>query len=62
MYRQGSQSGADRPFCSIARGNAREGSDVDLLVIEDARRRFRETGHINMVLAGFGQGYSGLFD
>ena len=46
-------------FGSIARGNAREGSDVDLLVIEDApfgegRSRFRETVRINRALAGFG--------
>jgi predicted nucleotidyltransferase len=46
-------------FGSIARGQAHEGSDVDLLVIEDApfgegRSRFRETGRINRALAGFG--------
>lgn len=46
-------------FGSIARGHAHEGSDVDLLVIEDApfgeeRSRFRETGRINRALAGFG--------
>ena len=46
-------------FGSLARGNAREDSDVDLLVIEDApfgegRSRFRETGRINRALAGFG--------
>ena len=46
-------------FGSLARGNAREDSDVDLLVIEDApfgegRSRFRETRRINRALAGFG--------
>ena len=46
-------------FGSIARGHVHEGSDVDLLVIEDApfgegRSRFRETGRINRALAGFG--------
>lgn len=46
-------------FGSIARGQAHEGSDVDLLVIEEApfgegRSRFRETGRINRALAGFG--------
>ena len=46
-------------FGSSARGDAHEGSDVDLLVIEDApfgaeRSRFRETGRINSALAGFG--------
>ena len=46
-------------FGSSARNEAREGSDVDLLVIEDApfgegRSRFRETGRINRALAGFG--------
>ena len=46
-------------FGSIARGQTHEGSDVDLLVIEDApfgegRSRFRETGRINRALAGFG--------
>ena len=46
-------------FGSCARGQAHEGSDVDLLVIEDApfgagRSRFSETGRINRVLAGFG--------
>jgi uncharacterized protein len=45
-------------FGSSARGQAREDSDVDLLVIEDApfgagRSRFRETGRINRALAGF---------
>ena len=46
-------------FGSSARNQAREGSDIDLLVIEDApfgegRSRFRETGRINRALAGFG--------
>ena len=46
-------------FGSTARGEAHEGSDVDLLVIEDApfdagRSRYRETGRINRALAGFG--------
>lgn len=45
-------------FGSSVRGRAHEGSDVDLLVIEDApfgreRSRFRETGRINRALAGF---------
>ena len=46
-------------FGSAARRQTHEGSDVDLLVIEDApfgagRSRYRETGRINRVLAGFG--------
>lgn len=46
-------------FGSNARGRAHDGSDVDLLVIEDApfgegRSRFRETGRINRALSGFG--------
>lgn len=46
-------------FGSVARGQHHDGSDVDLLVIEDApfgkdRSRFRETGRINRALAGFG--------
>lgn len=46
-------------FGSAARGQLHDASDVDLLVIEDApfgaeRSRFRETGRINRVLAGFG--------
>ena len=46
-------------FGSSARGQLHEGSDVDLLVIEDApfgqgRSRFSETGRINRALAGFG--------
>jgi len=45
-------------FGSSARGQLREGSDVDLLVIEDApfgqgRSRFSETGRINRALTGF---------
>ena len=46
-------------FGSAARGQSHEGSDIDLLVIEDApfgagRSRYRETGRINRALAGFG--------
>jgi predicted nucleotidyltransferase len=46
-------------FGSHARGQATAGSDVDLLVIEEApfgpeRSRFRETGRINRALADFG--------
>ena len=46
-------------FGSAARGDSHEGSDVDLLVIEETpfgegRSRFRETGRINRSLAGFG--------
>lgn len=45
-------------FGSTARGQARDHSDIDLLVIEDApfgaeRSRFRETSRINRALAGF---------
>ena len=45
-------------FGSVARGQVREDSDVDFLVIEEApfgegRSRFRETGRINRALAGF---------
>lgn len=46
-------------FGSVARDQQHEGSDIDLLVIEEApfgknRSRFRETGRINRALAGFG--------
>lgn len=45
-------------FGSAARGQTHDGSDVDLLVIEDApfgaeKSRFRETSRINRALAGF---------
>jgi len=45
-------------FGSVARGQLREDSDVDLLVIEESpfgegRSRFRETGRINRALSGF---------
>lgn len=45
-------------FGSSARGQLHEGSDIDLLVIEEApfgqgRSRFSETGRINRALAGF---------
>lgn len=46
-------------FGSRARGLTHEGSDVDLLIIEDVpfgpeRSRFRETARINRLLSGFG--------
>lgn len=46
-------------FGSIARGQAHEGSDVDLLIVEDVpfgkdKSRFRETSRITRALAGFG--------
>lgn len=45
-------------FGSAARGQTHEGSDIDLLVIEDEpfgahRSRFRETSRINRALASF---------